>query len=109
MVEGLVATVLQAVAAGDAILAAIFLTRGLRAGSESTVEMPPDPPHVILQKLQTSDPELLRSLGSWAVEVVTLVAQRRKIDAIKRVREAMSLDLKDSKDLVDRLEAAIRK
>jgi ribosomal protein L7/L12 len=109
LVGGLASTVLLAVAAGDAILALVFLMRGLRTGSESSVQMPADPPHVVMDKVRAAQPELLNSLGPCAEEVLALVQQRRKIDAIKRVREATSLDLKDAKGLVDRLEAAIRR
>jgi ribosomal protein L7/L12 len=108
MVEGLVAIVLQAVAASDAVLGIIFFIKGLQANSDATVQMPPDPPHAVLEKLQRSEPDLVNSLGSSSSEIVELIRQRRKIEAIKRIREIRRADLKEAKDLADRLESAMR-
>jgi hypothetical protein len=108
MVEGLVATVLQAVAASDAVLGIIFFMKGLQANSDTTVQMPSDPPHVVLERLQRSEPDLVNSLGGSSSEIVELIQQRRKIEAIKRIREIRRADLKEAKDVADRLESAIR-
>lgn len=39
----------------------------------------------------------------WLIEARTLVAQRKKIQAVKVVKEATRWSLKDAKDYVDRL------
>jgi hypothetical protein len=108
MVEGVVAMVLLAVAATDGILALLLIWKGIQSSSEYMQPARSERPELALERVRKANPELLSRLGPTSAEVVELVSQRRKIDAIKRVREVLSLDLKDAKELVDLVEFSMR-
>jgi len=74
----------------------------LRSSGRGTSDVPP----------AGTSPRPIRAAGetvetvSRDPEVIALVDANRKIDAIKRVREATGLGLKESKDVVDAISAA---
>jgi hypothetical protein len=106
--------VLGAFIAG-ALVAFIFTRRGSRdaaAPVDHGLRAESMPASVAFKSnVSPADPVSLAVNGrnvSFPPEVMVMIRAGNKIDAIKAVRTATGLDLKDSKDVVDRLAASAR-
>src|SRR4051812_27617601 len=104
--------VLGAFIAG-AVIAFIFLRRGSSEPGDPGVRAPVSvaPPASVAIKSDINQTENISFTVNgrkveFPPEVMTLIRAGNKIDAIKAVRTATGLDLKDSKDIVDQLAAS---
>ena len=84
---------------GLVILAAFWLLLRRRDGARDLVAPPPSRPAAAPIGPATTP------AGSTEAEIRALVARGRKIEAIKRAREAWQLGLAEAKDLVEAIEA----
>jgi hypothetical protein len=91
--------------AGMFIFFAMFSGRS-RFGEEGTIRQPEAQVDHLLPFVP---PDIASLLAEPAVlrRVVALTVERRKIEAVKAVRTAARTDLKDAKELVERIQAAL--
>ena len=76
-------------------------------GADEAVEQPRAPVDHLLPKVHEETANHFPDLAALAT-AVGLVAEDRKIDAIKAVRASNQIDLKEAKELVEELQRAIR-
>lgn len=99
----------RAVGAG-LLLLGFVLFRAKSQASDSSAR-PAMPIGHVLQLLKAKEPDLMDKFpeGELLETTVGHLLRRRKIQAVKLVREATSRDLKAAKELVDELERAIKR
>jgi hypothetical protein len=90
-------------------LVGALLLKSTSAGKKP--EAPPVRLESVLEHLKTNEPEIAgRFADEQTLETVAdQIMRRRKIEAIKVIREASSCGLKEAKELAEELEAAIKR
>ena len=99
----------RAIGAGLLLLGLVLFKAKSQASDSS--DRPAMPVGYMLQLLKAKEPDLTDKFpeGELLETTVSHLLRRRKIQAVKGVREATSRDLKAAKELVDELERAIKR